>query len=378
MASMRQLGRRETLGDTPLGQHRDTIGDGAGERQVVGDDDLRGAPRVADALVQVPDLLGEQRVEIRRRLVVEDELGIDRQGASDGHPLAHAARELARQLGLGAGELHLLEDPVDDGGDLGRALPAVLAQAEADVLVHRQRAEEGGVLEHHGHAKGFLVVGRRPGAIRRDAADRALPRVGLLETDDLPQEHGLARTALSHDRQQFPRLDDEIDAPQDALPVVGLTQARELHADAAPSLCRLRHQSRAKVMRTMRKSNTRMRMKLQTTAAVVEVAMPSVPPRVRSPKAQGTMETIMPKIAPFDMPTTKSRKCTHRSMRSRYVWTGMVMAGSSATTAAPPHTPMKSAYRMRIGRAMVAARKRGTTRKRTGSMSMVRRALISS
>src|SRR5262249_20507306 len=348
------------------------------EGQVVGDDDLGGAASVADAPDQLPDLLGEERIEIRGRLVVEDELGVDRQGAGDGHALAHAAGELARQLGLGARELDLLEDAADGGRDLRRTLAAALAQAEADVLVHGQRAQEGGVLEHHGDAKRLVLVRRRPVAIERDPAHGDLARVGLLETDDLPQQHRLARAALAHDGQQLARRDAEIAAPQDALSVVGLAHAPELHADAAPLLCRLYHQSRAKVMRTMRKSKTRMRMKLQTTAAVVEVAMPSVPPRVRSPKAQGTIEAIMPKIAPFDMPTTKSLKCTRGSRGSKYVLTGMVMAGSSATTAAPPHTPMKSAYRMRIGRAMVAARKRGTTRKRTGSMSMVRRALISS
>src|SRR5262249_53680401 len=318
MAGVRQLGRGETLGDAPLGQHRDAIGDGPREGQVVRDDDLRGAAGVADALDQVPDLLGEQWVEICRWLVVEDELGIDRQGAGDGDPLAHAAGELARQPGLRASELDLLEDPVDEGGDLGRALSPALAQAEADVLAHRQRAEEGGVLEYHGHAKGLLVVRHRPVAIERDATHDDLTRVDLLQTDDLPQEHRLARAALSDDRQQLPRLDDEIDAPQDGMPVVGLAPAPELDPDAVPMPSGRGHQSRAKVMRTMRKSKTRMSMKLQTTAAVVEVAMPSVPPRVRSPKVQGTIEAIMPKIAPFSMPTKKSLKCTHSSMRSKY------------------------------------------------------------
>src|SRR2546422_4878692 len=197
-------------------------------------------------------------------------------------------------------------------------------------------------------------------------------------TDHLPQENRLAPPPAPDYRQQLARLDDEVDATEDRLPVVELAHAGDLHADAAPLLRRLRHQSSAKVMRTMRKSKTRIRMKLHTTAAVVDVAMPSVPPRVRRPKVQGTIEATMPKIVPFSMPTTKSLKCTHSSIRSKYVFTGMVMAGSRATTAAPPQTPMKSAYRMRMGRAIVAARKRGTTRKRTGSMSMVRSASIAS
>ena len=48
MDGVRELGRCDALGDAPLGKHRDAVGDGAGEGQVVGDDDLRGAAGVAD------------------------------------------------------------------------------------------------------------------------------------------------------------------------------------------------------------------------------------------------------------------------------------------------------------------------------------------
>src|SRR6266446_5506366 len=356
MAGVRELGRCDALGDAPLGKHRDAVGDGAGEGQVVGDDDLRGAASAADTGDQLPDLLGEDRIQIRRRLVIEDQLGIDGEGAGDGDPLAHAAGELARKLGFRSGELDLLEDAPGDRGDLGRALVTPFTKAEAHVLGDRERGEQRRTLEHHGDAEGLLLGRHRPVAGELDAAERDPASVGVLETDDLPQQDRLARAALPDDRQQFARLHDEVDAAEDRLPVVDLAQAGELHADAAPLLRRLRHQSRANVIRTMRKSKTRIRMKLQTTAAVVDVAMPSVPPRVRRPKVQGTIEATMPKIVPFSMPTTKSLKCTHSSIRSKYVFTGMVMAGSRATTAAPPQTPMKSAYRMRMGRAIVAAR----------------------
>ena len=83
-------------------------------------------------------------------------------------------------------------------------------------------------------------------------------------------------------------------------------------------------------------------MKLHTTADVVAVAIPSVPPRVRSPNVHGTTDAIMPNISPFTRPITTSLKCTHSSMRAKYSLVVSLMAGSMATTSAPPHTPMKS------------------------------------
>src|SRR5207247_8851388 len=116
---------------------------------------------------------------------------------------------------------------------------------------------------------------------------------------------------------QRPRRDVKSEAGQhDVLPV-RLPHPGQLDRDAVRALGRHRHQSSAKVTRTIRKSKTRIRMKLHTTAAVVEAAMPSVPPRVRSPKVQGRIEATMPKTTPFTSPTMKSVKCTHSSMRAK-------------------------------------------------------------
>src|SRR5439155_545529 len=192
----------------------------ARQRQIVRDDDLRRAAVGADAADEFADLLRQDRGEVGGRLVVEDQLGVDRQRAGDRHALAHPARELARQLRLRALELH---------------------------------------------------VGAAVGAPHAAEVERHAPALWLLRSAG--------------------------------------------------------HQLTAKLPRTIRKSKTRIRMKLHTTADVVAVAIPSVPPRVRSPNVHGTTDAIMPNISPFTRPITTSLKCTHSSMRAKYSLVVSLMAG---------------------------------------------------
>src|SRR3989442_664390 len=239
LAARGELRRGAALDDAPLVEHRDAVCDRARQRQIVRDDDLRRAAIGADAADEFADLLRQDRVEVGGRLVVEDQLGVDRQRAGDRRALAHPARELARQLRLRSLQLHVAQEPAN-----------------------------------------------------------AYPE---------PRGAGVER--------------------------------------CAPALWLLRsagHQLTAKLPRTIRKSKTRIRMKLHTTADVVAVAIPSVPPRVRSPNVHGTTDAIMPNISPFTRPITTSLKCTHSSMRAKYSLVVSLMAGSMAITSAPPHTPMKS------------------------------------
>src|SRR5438309_479888 len=236
LAARSELRRGAALDDAALVEHRDAVGERARQRQIVRDDDLRRAAIGADAADEFADLLRQDRVEVGGRLVVEDQLGVDRQRPGDRHALAHPARELARQLRLRALELHVGEDAVNDRLDLVRAVAPVLPQPQAHVLGDGERGEQGRVLEDHGDAERLL---------------------------------------LGRDR-------------------------------------------------------------------VVAVAIPSVPPRVRSPNVHGTTDAIMPNISPFTRPITTSPKCTHSSMRAKYSLVVSLMAGSMAITSAPPHTPMKS------------------------------------
>src|SRR5215472_300601 len=67
--------------------------DGPGRHDVVRDDDGRGVHAHVDVGDELRDLLGGYRVEAGRRLVVHDDLGLERDRARQRHALAHTARE---------------------------------------------------------------------------------------------------------------------------------------------------------------------------------------------------------------------------------------------------------------------------------------------
>ena len=88
------------------------------------------------AVDEVVDARGVDGIEARRRLVVEDDLGLQGQRAGQADALLHAAREVARAHALDAGQPHQLERLLDAREDLlvGHLVPELLAQAVGDVL----------------------------------------------------------------------------------------------------------------------------------------------------------------------------------------------------------------------------------------------------
>src|SRR5262249_8131279 len=317
-----QLGRRRALDDAPAVENRDAVGDGAGQAQIVGDDHLGAPAHRADASDQRADLLGEDGVQVGGGLVVEDQLGIDGEGAGDRGALAHPARDLRRQLALDVAELHLLEHAADGGGDVRRDPLMVLAEPQRDVLPDRERPEQGGALEHHRDAEGLLPRGQRQVALEREVADDDASGVGPLEADDLAEQDRFALAALADDRQQLARSHREVDAREHLLRAVAL--ADTLEDDGDPARAAVAHRT-VKLRRTMRKSRIRIHTKLHTTAAVVDPAMPSAPPRVRSPKVHGTIAATTPKQKPFTRPTRTSLSFTHSNMRAKYSGTESCM-----------------------------------------------------
>src|SRR5262245_6932889 len=117
-----------------LVEHHDPIGDREDAHEIVGDDDARHAERVAELADKLVDAPCAHRIEARRGLIEEHVPRVERQGAGDGHALAHPVAELGR---VAIGEvLHMHLDEaalrLDDGLLLRQAL--VLAQRERDVL----------------------------------------------------------------------------------------------------------------------------------------------------------------------------------------------------------------------------------------------------
>ena len=144
---MRRL-RGRIVGDhRALAQHDDAVADGEDVGQAVADEDDRDALRGqrADELEHVLDLAHRER---RRRLVHDDELGVEGQGAGDRHRLLLAAGQQAGDLG------HRFHPRAELGDHrLGFGAHALgVDQLEAEHVARQLAAEEdvGGDVAHAG------------------------------------------------------------------------------------------------------------------------------------------------------------------------------------------------------------------------------------
>ena len=140
-----ELGGRRLLDDLAGMHHDDPLGIGAGERQIVGDEERRHVPgaRMVEDEIENRRLGG--RVEPGRRLVGDEQRRVAGKRDGDHHALAHAAGELAR-IGPGArlrlGNADCGERRVDRFVELAGAEAAMLADHVADLAADRaQRIE---------------------------------------------------------------------------------------------------------------------------------------------------------------------------------------------------------------------------------------------
>ena len=110
---------------------------------------------------EVVDPRGVDRVEARRRLVVEDDLRVEGERAREADALLHSAGEVRGAHVLDPGQTDELERLRDARLDLVLAhrLPVLLAEAVGDVLADGERVEEGGALEQVGDAAADVRVG---------------------------------------------------------------------------------------------------------------------------------------------------------------------------------------------------------------------------
>ncbi len=180
------------------------------------------APQVEEVVAQ---RFGRQHIESGKRLIHEQDVGMNHQRAREAHPLAHAAGELARIGGLEAVE-------ADEVDRLQRA-PAHLRhrhaegfEAELHVLQHRQPREQRKALEHHRDTRGR--AGHRVAEIIHHA------RRGLVEPGDRAQQRRFAGTGAPQETHDLPRPQREIDVLEhDELVPVGLAEglAAALHVE---------------------------------------------------------------------------------------------------------------------------------------------------
>ena len=135
----------------PSAKRSDTVASKVEAVQVVRHHEDREPERALERQDEIVELGRGDGVEAGRRLVEEDDLGIERQRARQGDALGHAARKLGGKfIAIGASEAHhfelggrdLVHEPLRDSLRYSR-------MGNCDVLPRGERREQGALLEQY-------------------------------------------------------------------------------------------------------------------------------------------------------------------------------------------------------------------------------------
>jgi hypothetical protein len=185
------------------------VGERHGLDLVVGHVDARGVEPVVELSNVDADLRTEGGVEVRERLVEEEELRAADDGAAHGDALALPAGEGFREAVEERPEAEHLGGLVDALRDLGLVCLAEL-EPEAEVLAHGEVRVKGVRLEDHGDV---AVARLEPRDLAVAEMDR--PGVGHLEPREEAQERRLPAPARSDEDRERPLGDLDGDALED-------------------------------------------------------------------------------------------------------------------------------------------------------------------
>jgi hypothetical protein len=188
--------RRADLHHLAVLQHDDLVGERHRLDLVVGDVDHRGAQVLVQLADLHPHVHAQRRVEVRQRLVEQEDLGVAHDGAPDGHALALAARKL---LGRRSSRCSICRMRAASATLRSfSALGAVDGQSEGHVLAHGHVREDGVGLEHHGDAALLRrqVVDHLPSISSVPEVMSSSPAI-IRRSVDLPQPEGPTKTTNS-------------------------------------------------------------------------------------------------------------------------------------------------------------------------------------
>src|SRR5215217_3637320 len=185
-------------------QDHDPVGHRHGLGLVVCDVNRRGADPVVELGYLRPHLHPELGVEVRKRLVHEERLGLADDGPTEGHPLPLATRE---RLGL---PIEKTLDGEYPRGLIDAAVDLILVhlpqlEGEAHVLAHVHVRVEGVVLEDHRYVP----------LARRKVVDDLIPykhfaAAYVLEAGDHAQGRGLPTTGRTDEDHELPVRDVQV------------------------------------------------------------------------------------------------------------------------------------------------------------------------
>jgi hypothetical protein len=188
-----------------LVHHDDAVGERHRLDLVVGDVDGGDLKLVGEVLDLGAGRDAELGVEVRERLVHQEDVGLADDGAGERHALALAARKLGRAAVEEVGQFHHRGRAHDALAVFGFGDAADL-QREADVLVDVHVGVERVALEHHRHVAVLRVEVVHPAAVEEDVA---LGRV--LQPRDHAHGGGLAAARGAEEDEELAVGDGEVE-----------------------------------------------------------------------------------------------------------------------------------------------------------------------
>ena len=184
-------------------------------------------------LVQLLDLgahvHAQLRVEVRQRLVEQEDTGLAHQRAAHGHALALAAGELRGAAVEQMVDLQRLGDLLHGPLPL-RLRDLAHLHAEGDVLLHRHVRIERVGLEHHGD-----VALARVQVVDAPAADADLALGHGIQPGDHVEQRGLAAAGGADQHQKLARVHADVDALEDVQLAVAFADVEQLERCHAAS-----------------------------------------------------------------------------------------------------------------------------------------------
>ena len=199
-----------------LGVQEDAVvADGEQARQLVADHDDGGAEAVPQLQDQVVQPLRGDRVQPRRGLVEEQDVGVERERAGEAGALAHAAGEFRGHPPAGGAEPDQGELQPHQRGDRAGVEAREHLQRQGHVLGHRHRAPERAVLEQHAEPAADLGPARLGGGPVVLAVHQDGPGGGAQQADHRPQHRALAAAAAAHHREDRAAADREVQVALD-------------------------------------------------------------------------------------------------------------------------------------------------------------------
>ena len=195
-------------------EHRYSLGNVHHHRHVVLDQDDRGAPFPIHLEDKAGHVLFFFLVHAAHRLIEQQQLRVERQGAAKFDALSQAVGEAAGRLLAQIFEFEKLDQLLDPGAvrrllalrqppiDKGRQDPGAHPHmaAEHDVVEHGHAGKQRDVLKRAGDAE--RGDAGRPGAGHVPAFEPDRAGVGLVEAADDVEQRGLAGAVRSDDRRQ--------------------------------------------------------------------------------------------------------------------------------------------------------------------------------